>query len=416
MRYSAAALLRNALSHHRRWPRAWRDPAPRESYEVVVIGGGGHGLATAYYLAKEHGITDVAVLEKGWIGGGNTGRNTTVVRADYLTEEANAFFGLSVRLWETLARDLNFNVMFSSRGVLKLAHARQELRAMVRRNNAIRLAGLDSEMVSLAEIRRLVPIIDTGPNARYPIIGGVFQRHAGIARHDAVAWGFARAADARGVDIIQNCAVTAIRQSGGRVTGVETGRGVIAAKKVAFAVAGHSSVLANMLGLRLPIRTIPLQAFVSEPMKPVLHTVLASAQLLVYVSQSDKGELVLGGGHERFPSYAQRGSLSHVEDAVAALVALIPRFSRVKMMRQWAGIIDLTPDDSPIIDRLPVAGAYMDGGWGTGGFKATPASGLCFAHLIATDRPHPAAAPFALRRFESGRLINEHLSAGGYEH
>ncbi len=416
MRYSIFTLARNALSYHEGWQRAWRSPPPKESYEVVIVGGGGHGLATAYYLAKEHGITDVAVIEKGWLGGGNTGRNTTVVRADYLTEDANAFFGFSMTLWRTLARELNFNVMFSPRGVLKLCHSRQELRMMSRRTNAIRLAGLDSEMLTTAEVKAMVPILDTSPGARFPVVGGSLQRFAGTARHDAVAWGYARAADALGVDIIQNCEVTGIRREGGRVVGVETTRGFIGASRVGLAVAGHSSVLAAMAGLTLPIQSYALQAFVSEPIKPVLDTVVASSQVFVYLSQSDKGELVIGGGLDGFPSYAQRGSLHRLRDTVAAAVALFPVLSRLKLMRQWAGIVDTTPDDCPIIDRLPVAGLYLDGGWGTGGFKATPASGFVFAHTIARDEPHPLARPFALDRFARGRLVNEHLAAGGFSH
>ena len=416
MRYSIFSLARQALDYHENWPEAWRAPEPREAYDVILVGGGGHGLATAYYLAKEHGITNVAVLEKGWLGGGNTGRNTTVIRADYLTGDAQALFGLSLRLFEGLSRELNYNVMLSQRGMLKLAHSRADLRAMRRRHNAIVLSGHASEMVGRGRVRELVPFANLSPTARHPILGGIFHSSAGIARHDAVAWGFARAADQRGVHIIQNCEVTAINTARGRVTGVETSRGPIKANKVALVGAGHSSVLAAMAGVRLPVNTRPLQAFVSEPMKPVLDIVVSSSALFCYLSQSDKGELVIGGELDGYNSYVQRGSLTHIKSTIANMVELFPIFSRLKMMRQWAGIIDFTPDDCPILGKLPVGGLYIDCGWGTGGFKGTPGSGFVFAHTIAHDEPHPLAAPFALKRFESGRLVNEHLSAGGFSH
>ena len=414
MRYSAFSLARNALSGHRSWPRAWRDPVPKKSYDIVIVGGGGHGLATAYYLAKNHGLTNVAVVEKGWIGGGNTGRNTTVVRADYLTPEANALYGLALELWEGLSQELNFNQMFSQRGVLKLAHGRGELRQMVRRTNALHLDGLDCEMLDLDAIKALVSILDVSSRPRFPVIGGVIQRRAGVARHDAIAWGYARAADARGVDIIQNCEVVGFGVEQGRIERLETSRGPIGAKKVGLVVAGQASHLAAMLGLRLPIESHPLQAWVSEPLKPMLHTMVASSELMFYMSQSDKGELVIGAEGDPYNSFVQRGSLSHVKDGLAAVLELFPTLSRVKMLRQWAGIIEHTPDHSPIISKLPVEGVFMNAGWGTGGFKATPASGLVFADSIANDRMHPIAAPFGLQRFETARLVGEHLAAGGY--
>jgi sarcosine oxidase subunit beta len=378
---------------------------------VIIVGGGGHGLATAYYLAKEHGITNVAVLEKGWLGGGNTGRNTTIVRSNYLWDESARLYEHSLKLWEGLSQDLNFNVMFSQRGVLNLAHNLHDLRELQRRVSAIRLNGIDSEILNVEQVKEMVPILNCSPDSRYPVLGASLQRRGGVARHDAVAWGFARAADARGVDIIQNCEVTGIRRDGDRVLGVETTRGFMAAPKVACVTAGHSSVLAAMAGLRLPIESHPLQALVSEPIKPILHTVVMSAAVHVYVSQSDKGELVLGAGIDAYTSYAQRGSLAVIEEIMASTVTLFPIFSRLKMMRSWGGIVDVCPDASPIIGKTPIRGLYFNCGWGTGGFKATPGSGHVFAHTIARDEPHPLTAPFALDRFASGSLIDEHGAA-----
>lgn len=414
MRYSAFNLLRNAYSGHQYWARAWRDPTPKAAYDAIIVGGGGHGLATAYYLAKNHGLTNIAVLEKGWIGGGNTGRNTTVVRADYLTAEANALYGLSLKLWEGLSQELNFNQMFSQRGIVKIAHGRGELRQMRRRTNALHLAGLDYEMLDVAQIKELVPIIDVSSRPRLPVIGGVIQRRGGIARHDAVAWGYARGADALGVDIIQQCEVTGFRIKLGRVDGVETTRGYIAAPQVGLAVAAQSSYLGDMLGVRLPIESHPLQAWVSQPLKPMLPTFVASADYMFYMSQSDKGELVIGAEGDHFNSFVQRGSICHIKDGLAGILDLFPSLGRVKLMRQWAGIIEHTPDHSPIITKLPIEGVYMNGGWGTGGFKAIPGSGLVYADSIANDRLHPLAEPFSLQRFETGRLVGEHLAAGGY--
>ncbi|MED5366733.1 MAG: sarcosine oxidase subunit beta family protein [Pseudomonadota bacterium] len=411
-RYSLAALARQALGGHMGWPRAGRDAAPRERYQVIIIGGGGHGLATAYYLAAVHGIRDVAVLEKGWIGGGNTGRNTTIIRSNYLWDESAALYEHSLKLWEGLSQDLNFNLMFSQRGVLTLAHSVHELKEMSRRVNAIRLNGIDSVVMTPAEIKRLVPIIDISPNLRYPVMGGFFQQRGGTARHDAVAWGYARAADDFGIDIIQNCEVTAIRRDGDRVVGVDTTRGSIGADKIGCVASGHSGVLAAMAGITLPIESRPLQALVSEPIKPVIDTVVMSNAVHMYISQSDKGELVLGAGTDAYNSYAQRGSLPVIEHMLEAAVELYPIVSRVRVLRTWGGIVDTCPDASPIISKTSVGGLYFNCGWGTGGFKATPGSGHVFADLIARDAPNAIAAPFALDRFESGRLIDEHGAAG----
>jgi sarcosine oxidase subunit beta len=410
-RYSFAALARHSLGQHQGWTPLWRKAAPRPHYRVVIIGGGGHGLATAYYLAKEHGIGDVAVLEKGAIGLGNTGRNTTIIRSNYLWDESARIYDHSLKLWEGLSAELNFNLMLSQRGVLNLAHTESDLREGMRRVNANRLNGIDAEWLDAAAVKRFCPILNVSADARHPVLGATLQRRGGVARHDAVAWGYARAADARGIDIVENCEVTAIRTAQGRVTGVETSRGEITADKVAIAAAGHSSVLAAMAGVRLPLQSHPLQALVSEPVKPVLDCVVMSNTVHVYVSQSDKGELVIGAGIDAFNSYAQHGSFHVIEGQMAALLELFPAFSRLKMLRSWAGIVDVSPDASPIIGKLPVEGLYLNGGWGTGGFKATPGAGHVFAHTIAHDEPHPLARPFALERFASGALIDEHGAA-----
>ncbi|PTW59830.1 sarcosine oxidase subunit beta [Breoghania corrubedonensis] len=409
--YSVFALVKNAFSHHAGWERAWRDAAPKAEYDVVIIGAGGHGLATAYYLAKEHGITNVAVIEKGWLGGGNTGRNTTIIRSNYLWDESAALYEKSLQLYEGLSQDLNYNIMFSQRGVLNLAHNLSDVREAQRRTNALRLNGIDSEWLDAEGVREFCPILDISRTARYPVLGGTLQRRGGTARHDAVAWGLARAASARGVDIIQNCEVTGIRRAGGKVVGVETAKGFIGAKKVGIVTAGHSSVLAQMAGFRLPIESHPLQALVSEPVKPVIDCVVMSNAVHVYVSQSDKGELVIGAGIDTFTGYGQRGSFHMIEHQMGALLELFPVFSRLRMLRQWGGIVDVCPDASPIISKTPVDNLFINCGWGTGGFKATPGSGFVFAHTIATGEPHPLNAPFALDRFTTGHLIDEHGAA-----
>ncbi|MGQ3075274.1 MAG: sarcosine oxidase subunit beta family protein [Ferrovibrionaceae bacterium] len=411
-RYSFLSLLRNGLNHHRRWPQAWRSPAPKPAYDVVVIGAGGHGLATAYYLAAEHGIANVAVVDKGWLGGGNTGRNTTIVRSNYLYPESAAFYDFALRLYERLSDTLNYNIMLSQRGLITLAHSRHELEAMAAWVNAMQVNGVDAEAIGTDEIRRMAPLLDCSTSARFPVLGGALQRRAGIARHDAVAWGYARAADARGVDIIQNCEVHGFIEEAGRIVGVETARGPIRAGKVVMAVAGHSSVLAAKAGFRLPVTSYALQAMVSEPVKPMLDVVLLSPATGVYVSQSDKGELVFGGGLDLYPSYGQRGNFPTVETVIAGLIEMFPGASRLRWMRQWAGITDVVHDSSPIIDRAPKPGLYINCGWGTGGFKAIPAGGFTTAHLVARDEPHPLASAFTLKRFETGAMIDEAAAAG----
>ena len=411
-KYSIFSLARNAVTYHENWREAWRSPDPKKKYDVIVIGGGGHGLATAYYLASQHGIRNVAVLEKNWIGGGNTGRNTTIVRSNYLWDESAHLYEKSLQLWEGLSQELNYNVMFSQRGVMNLGHTLQDMRDIERRSNANYLNGIDSEVLSPKQIRQIVPIMNTSPNARYPVLGASFQRRGGVARHDAVAWGFARAADREGVDILQNCEVTGILRERGAVSGVETSRGRIRATKVGVVAAGHSSVIGSMAGLRLPIESHPLQALVSEPLKPVLHTVVMSNAVHGYISQSDKGELVIGAGVDSYIGYGQRGSFSIIEGNIAAIVELFPVFSRVRMLRQWGGIVDVCPDACPIIGKTPIRGLYFNCGWGTGGFKATPGSGWVFAHTIARDEPHSLNAAFTLERFHTGALIDEHGAAG----
>lgn len=411
-RYSGFSLVKNALSYHEKWHKVWRSPTPKSDYDVIVVGGGGHGLATAYYLAKVHGLTNIAVLEKGYLGGGNTARNTTIIRSNYLWDEAAQLYELSLKLWEGLSQELNYNVMFSQRGVLNLGHNLQDMRDIERRVNANRLNGIDGHVVSPEEIKKIAPLINISSASRYPILGASWQPRGGTARHDAVAWGYARAADALGVDLIQQTEVTGIRRQKGAVVGVETTQGFIGAPKVACVTAGNSGVVASMAGLRLPVESRPLQALVSEPLKPCLDTVVMSNAVHGYISQSDKGDLVIGAGVDSYNGYGQRGSFHIIEHTLQAICELFPAFSRVRMNRLWGGIVDTCPDACPIISKTAVKGLYFNCGWGTGGFKATPGSGYVFADTVANDRPHALAKPFNIDRFNSGALIDEHGAAG----
>ncbi|MDA9008835.1 sarcosine oxidase subunit beta family protein [Alphaproteobacteria bacterium] len=410
-RYSIFSLIRNAFSYHQEWPPAWRSPEPKKSYDAVIVGGGGHGLATAYYLAKNHGMTNIAVLEKGWLGGGNTARNTTIIRSNYLWDESAKLYEHSVKLWEGLSQELNYNVMFSQRGVLNLAHNQHDLRELSRRINANRLNGVDSEFLNPQEVKKFCPAIDLRGGGRYPVLGASLQRRGGTARHDAVAWGYARAADELGVDVIQNCPVLGFESHADGSITINTGKGPIKTGKVGLVVAGHSSVIADMAGFRLPTESRPLQALVSEPMKPCIDTVVMSNAVHAYISQSDKGELVIGAGADAYISYGQKGSGHQTEHTLAAICEMFPQFRRVKMMRQWGGIVDTNPDASPIISKTPIANMFINCGWGTGGFKGTPGSGWTFADLIASGEPDDMNAPFKLDRFKTGYLVDEHGAA-----
>ncbi len=409
-KYSIFSLAKNALSGHKEWPKMWRSPEPREFYDVIIIGGGGHGLGTAYYLAKEHGLKNIALIEKGWLGGGNTGRNTTIIRSNYLWDDSAHLYEHSLKLWENLSSELNYNVMFSQRGVMNLAHNEHDIKEIKRRVSANNLNGIDSFWLSKEEIQKKVPIMNTD-NLRYPVLGASYQPRGGVARHDAIAWGFAMRADEMGVDIIQNCEAHQIRTKNGTIEGVETSKGFLRANKIGVVASGHTGVLAESAGIRLPLQSKPLQALVSEPIKPIIDTVVMSSAVHAYVSQSDKGELVIGAGTDSYNSFTQRGGFNIIEDTIRAMVELYPVFGKMKMLRQWGGIVDICPDASPIISKCDIEGLFFNCGWGTGGFKATPGSANVFAHTIAKNEPHQINSAFNLDRFASGRLVDEHGAA-----
>ena len=412
MRFSFLNLAKQALSAHRHWPEQWRFPEPKAAYDAIIIGAGGHGLGTAYYLAKEHGMCNIAVLEKGWLGGGNTGRNTTIIRSNYLWEESQGLYEHSVKLWENLSAELNYNVMYSPRGVMMLAHTVHDIQVFKRHVHANRLQGIDNEWLTPEQAKEFCPILNISPTMRYPILGAALQRRGGTARHDAVAWGYARAASAMGVDIIQNCEVQGIRRdTNGAVTGVETTKGFIGTKKIGVVAAGHTSVIMRMADVRMPLESYPLQALVSEPIKPIMSCVVMSNTIHAYMSQSDKGELVIGAGTDAYTSYSQTGGLHITTHTLDAICELFPNVRRLRMLRNWGGIVDVTPDRSPILSKTPVKGLYVNCGWGTGGFKATPGSANVLAHTIAKDEPHPINAAFTIDRFKTGRLIDEAAAA-----
>ncbi|WP_424981495.1 sarcosine oxidase subunit beta family protein [Maritalea sp. S77] len=412
IRYSARSLFANALSGHKNWPEQWPDAQPKKSYDVIIVGAGGHGLGAAYYLASKYGITNVAVIEKGWLGGGNTGRNTTIIRSNYLYDESARLYDHAVDLWDGLSQELNYNVMFSKRGVLMLAHNVHDVQSFQRHIHANRLNGVDNKWMTPQECKAFCPPLDISSTKRYPVMGGALQQRAGVARHDSVAWGYARAAAKLGVDIIQNCAVTGVRRGAdGAVEGVETEKGFIGAKKIGVSAAGNSSIIMNMAGLDFPLESYPLQALVSEPVKPIFPCVVMSNSVHAYISQSDKGELVIGAGTDQYVSYSQRGALHIIEHTLAAICEIFPIFKRMRMLRSWGGVVDVTPDRSCILGRTPVPGLYVNCGWGTGGFKATPGAADLLAYTIAKDEPHPINAPFTLERFTTGRLIDEAAAA-----
>jgi sarcosine oxidase subunit beta len=412
LRFSFSSLLKNAFSENQNWPEQWRSPEPKPSYDAVIVGAGGHGLATAYYLASEHGLTNIAVVERGWLGGGNTGRNTTIIRSNYLWEESARLYDHALDIWQDLSQVLNYNVMYSARGVMMLAHTVHDIQVSKRHVHANRLAGIQNQWLTPDEAKEFCPPLNISNNIRYPVMGAALQRKGGVARHDAVAWGYARAASALGVDIIQNCEVTAIRRdASGAVEALETTRGRIATKKIGVVAAGHTSVVMGMADVRMPLESYPLQALVSEPLKPVFPCVVMSNTIHAYISQSDKGDLVIGAGTDQYVSYSQTGGMHITNHTLEAICELFPMFRRVRMLRNWGGIVDVTPDRSPILAKTPVKGLYVNCGWGTGGFKATPGSGHVFAHTIARDEPHPIAAPFSLERFRDGRLIDEAAAA-----
>ena len=411
-RFSALSLIRHAFGAHSGWQPQWRSPDPKPAYDALIVGGGGHGLGAAYYLAKEHGMRHIAVLERGWLGGGNTGRNTTIIRSNYLFDESAALYDHALKLWEGLSQALNYNVMFSQRGVMMLAHTVHDVQVAKRHIHANRANGVDNEWLTPEAAKEFCPPLNIAANMRYPVLGAALQRRGGVARHDAVAWGYARAADSLGVDIIQNCEVTAIRRNAaGAVEAVETSRGVIRAPKIGVSAAGHSSVVMAMAGLRMPLESYPLQALVSEPVKPVVPCVVMSNTIHAYISQSDKGELVIGAGTDAYVSYSQRGGLHVPAHTLDAICELFPMFRRMRMLRNWGGIVDVTPDRSPILAKTPIPGLYVNCGWGTGGFKATPGAANLLAWTIAKDEPHPINAPFTLERFREGVLIDEAAAA-----
>jgi len=410
--FSAMSLLKNALTGNKNWTEQWPDAQPKKEYDVIIVGAGGHGLGAAYYLAKEHGITNVAVIEKGWLGGGNTGRNTTIIRSNYLYDESAKLYDHALDLWDNLSTELNYNIMYSKRGVMMLAHNVHDVQSFQRHIHSNRLNGVDNRWLTTAEAKAFCPPLNDSPNARYPVMGAALQMRAGTARHDAVAWGYARAAARRGVDIIQNCPVISIRRGAdGSVEGVETAKGFIRAKKVAVSAAGHTSVIMQSAGVKMPLESYPLQALVSEPIKPIFPCVVMSNTVHAYISQSDKGELVIGSGTDQYVSYSQRGGLPLIEHTVAAICEVFPIFNRMRMLRKWGGIVDVTPDRSAILGKTPVKGLYVNCGWGTGGFKATPGAAHLLAWTVARDEPHMLNAPFTLERFTTGRLIDEAAAA-----